>query len=223
MDFSRYQESLVNRAAQTVSHRAKPCTALIACAIYFAACNALADGRQQQIEQVYGADGRLQLLKLDSNGNGTVDTWSYMEGPRIKRIELDTDHDGTIDRWEYYTEDQQVEKVGMSRGRDGKVDAWGFYAGDGSLARLEVSTRRNEVVNRVEFYEEGSLVRAEEDSNADWTIDKWETFDSGRLTSVSLDTVSQGMPDRRLVYARDGTVKLELLKSEPRATEKPGR
>ena len=27
------------------------------------------------------------LLKYDSNGNGKVDTWSYMDGARIVRIE----------------------------------------------------------------------------------------------------------------------------------------
>src|SRR6476469_4456453 len=43
------------------------------------------------------ATGKLKLLKYDSNGNGVVDTWSYMDGPRVVRIEIDTDEDGRID------------------------------------------------------------------------------------------------------------------------------
>ena len=46
--------------------------------------------------------GKLQLLKFDSNNDGKIDTWSYMDGARVVRIEIDRDGDGKIDRWEYY-------------------------------------------------------------------------------------------------------------------------
>jgi len=46
--------------------------------------------------------GKLKLLKYDSNGNGVIDTWSYMDGARIVRIEIDSNEDGKVDRWEYY-------------------------------------------------------------------------------------------------------------------------
>lgn len=172
-------------------------------------CGAAAN-TEQQIERVYDADGRLQLLKLDANGNGVVDTWSYMDGPRITRIELDGNEDGVLDRWEYYNADQQIEKVGLSQAGDGNVDAWAFYAEDGTMARMEVSTRRDGTPNRVQFYENGVLVRAEEDTNGDSRADKWEQFDGARLASVSFDTKQLGAPDRRLIYGADGTVRLEV-------------
>jgi hypothetical protein len=53
-------------------------------------------------------------------------------------------------------------------------------------------------------------VRAEEDTDGDGVIDKWETFESGRLTSVAFDTTHRGSPDRRLIYAADGTVRVEV-------------
>ena len=68
--------------------------------------------------------GKLKLLKYDSNSDGKVDTWSYMDGTRVLRIEIDKDEDGKIDRWEYYDADQKLEKTGVSRGNDGKEDAW---------------------------------------------------------------------------------------------------
>ena len=43
--------------------------------------------------------GKLSLLKYDSDGNGKVDTWSYMDGPRVVRIEIDKNEDGKIDYW----------------------------------------------------------------------------------------------------------------------------
>jgi hypothetical protein len=46
--------------------------------------------------------GKLRLLKYDSDGNGKVDTVSYMDGSRVVKIEIDKDEDGKVDRWDYY-------------------------------------------------------------------------------------------------------------------------
>jgi len=129
--------------------------------------------------------GKLQLLKYDSNGNGTVDTWSYMDGGRILRVEIDTNEDGKIDRWEYYGADQKLERVALATRGDGKV-------------------------TRTEWYTADVLMRAEEDTDGDGRIDKWETYENGRLAAVQFDSMHRGTPDRRLVYAADGSVRVEV-------------
>ena len=154
--------------------------------------------------------GKLKLLKYDSNGDGKVDTWSYMDGARIVRIEIDKDGDGKIDRWEYYGADQKLEKVGLSRSNDGKEDAWSYAGADGTVARIEVSTRRDGNVTRVEHYEHDQIAAAEEDVNADGVMDKWETYEGGRLASLAFDTSHRGKADRRLIYGADGTARLEV-------------
>ena len=153
--------------------------------------------------------GKLKLLKYDANGDGVIDTWSYMDGARVVRIEIDTDEDGTIDRWEYYGPDQKLEKVGFSRLADGKEDAWSYAAPDGSIDRIDVSTRRDGKVTRVEHYMGDALVAAEEDSDEDGRMDKWETYDGVRLASVAFDTQHRGTPDRRMIYGVDGSVRVE--------------
>jgi hypothetical protein len=173
------------------------------------ACNAAA-GDRQRLEQVYDGTGKLQLLRYDGDGDGAVDTISYMDGARILRIEIDSDENGTIDRWEYYTPDQQIEKIGTSRARDGHVDTWTYYAPDGSIVRLESSTKRDGTVNRIEHYQQGTLTRVEEDTNGDARIDKWEEYERGRLASVAFDTRRSGAPDRRLVYETGGSVRLDV-------------
>ena len=96
------------------------------------------------IEPVYDkTTGRLQTLKYDSDGDGKIDTVSYMDGAVILRIEIDKDEDGKTDRWEYYGSDQKIEKVGFSRANDGKEDAWSYPGPDGTTTRLEMSTRRD--------------------------------------------------------------------------------
>ena len=163
------------------------------------------------IEPVYDKQtGKLTLLKYDSNGNGKVDTFSYMDGARVVRIEIDKDEDGKIERWEYYGPDQQLLKIGLSRANDGRVDAWSYPNPDGSTARMDLSSTRDGSVDRTEYYEKNALVRAEEDTDGDGRIDKWETYDGARLASVAFDTIHRGTADRRFLYGADGSARLEV-------------
>jgi hypothetical protein len=65
-------------------------------------------------------------------------------------------------------------------------------------------------MNRTEYYEKGVLVRAEEDSDGDGKLDKWETYENARMASVAFDTTHRGTPDRRLVYGSHGTARVEV-------------
>ena len=187
--------------------------ALLVCIVF---ASIVAGGCQRRagakrIEPVYDPKtGKLQLLKYDSNGNGTIDTWSYMDGARAVRIDIDSDEDGKIDRWEYYGANQQIEKIGFSRAKDGKEDAWSFPGAGGAIERVEVSTKRDGKVTRIEHFKADRVVAAEEDTDADGKIDKWETYDGDRLASVAFDTLHRGTADRRLIYGADGTARLEL-------------
>lgn len=169
------------------------------------------DRARQRISPEYDSKtGRLTLLKYDSNGNGVVDTWSYMDGARVIRIEIDQDEDGKIDRWEYYDAAQKLEKVGLSRQHDGVADAWQHFAADGSVDRMDISARRDGVVTRTEHFDHGRLLSAEEDTDGDGRIDKWETYSGDRLASVAFDSNHRGSADRRLQYLADGSVRVEV-------------
>jgi antitoxin component YwqK of YwqJK toxin-antitoxin module len=180
--------------------------------------------------------GKLASITYDSNKNGKIDTWSYMDGTRVVRIEIDKDEDGRIDRWEYYTPDQKLEKVGYSRANNGKPDAWAYQGLDGNIAKIELAAVQPQTpggtaglqtggtpghpvgppgfspvaIIRTEFYESGNLARAEEDTNADGRIDKSETYKNGAVATVAFDTTGRGTPDRRLVYGPGGSVKVEV-------------
>jgi hypothetical protein len=183
---------------------------VVSIALLCAACASQHSSASQITPEYDPATGKLTLLKYDSNNNGKVDTWSYMDGARVVRIEIDKDEDGKIDRWEYYAADRKLEKVGFSRLNDGKEDAWSYADADGTVVRIDVSTRRDGRVSRVEHYRAGALVDAEEDSDGDGAIDKWETYQGDRLTTVAFDTSHRGNPTRRLVYGADGAVRVEV-------------
>lgn len=189
--------------------RSSSFSSVLICLVAALGCGTSAD-QDARLKPTYDASGKLQLLEYDADGDGKVDTWSYMDGTRVVRIELDPDQDGRIDRWEYYEADEKIEKIGTSRANDGKADAWAFYAADGSMTRLELSTKRDDKVDRIEYYDNGAMIRAEQDTSGDGTIDKWEVYDGSRLASVAFDTTGRGSPDRRLVYGADGSARLEV-------------
>jgi hypothetical protein len=184
---------------------------LAAAAIAHPACQPGDPSAARQIEPQYDEQtGRLKLLKYDSDKDGRVDTTSYMDGARVLRIEIDKDQDGKVERWEYYGADRRLEKVGFSRSGDGKEDAWSFAGPDGSVARIEIAGAGDGKITRTEFYEKESPVRAQEDTDGDGLMDKWETFEAGRLASVAFDTAHRGSPDRRLIYPAAGDVRIEV-------------
>ena len=185
-------------------------SAVAVIALMSVACG-VSPATSNKLEPIYNKKtGKLEVIKYDSDGDGKFDTVSYMDGPRIVRIEIDKDQDGKVDRWEYYGPGQKLEKVGVSRANDGIEDAWSFFDAAGVVVRIEVSTKRDGKPNRVEYYSGNALNRVEEDTDADGRIDKWETYEGQRLTSVAFDIRHRGVPDRRLIYASDGSARMEV-------------
>ena len=186
---------------------------VLAIAIIVAAgCKHSADSSEKRIEPIYDrVTGRLQLVKYDSDGDGKTDIWTYMDGPRVVRTEADTNQDGKVDRWQYYGPDKKVDKIGLSTKNDGVEDRWAYLAADGTTTtRIESASGGSGKVSRVEYLEQGVVVRVEEDTDGDGRVDKWETYDGPRLAVVGFDTLHRGAPDRRLVYGADGTVRIEI-------------
>jgi antitoxin component YwqK of YwqJK toxin-antitoxin module len=184
-------------------------TRLIVILASFAVAAALACSskpKNDRVEAQYDKQsGKLSQLTVDAKKDGKPNIYSYMDGNKFVRIEIDNDEDGKIDRWEYYGPDQKVEKIGLSRANDGVVDSWAYPGPDGVVSKVEISTRRDGKVNRTEFYEKGTLARAEEDSDADGHLDKWETYVDGALATVGFDTTRSGKPTRTIDYRQTAT------------------
>lgn len=165
-------------------------------------------------------------MKYDSDGDGRFDTFSYMDGPTILRIEIDQNEDGKIDRWEYYGPGKVLERVGVSRAQNGIEDTWQYFDRAGAITRIEMSSTRGKngpVIDRVEYYEHGVLTHAEEDTDHDGMIDKWETYDGDRLAVVAFDDQHRGIPTRKLLYDADGSVRIEVEPPSSQQTTRPSQ
>jgi hypothetical protein len=174
----------------------------------------------------YDADsGRLRRLEFDALRNGRNNAVGIMDGTRIERIELDLDEDGLVDRWDFYRDGRRLDRVGFSQLKDGIMDAQAFYDAAGGVDRIEISTRRDGEFDRVEFYEDGRLVRGEIDRDGDGRVDAWETYRANpgarageppfALASVAFDDSGDGVAERRIDYAPDGSLRVAALPAAP--------
>jgi len=152
-------------------------TAVLCALAGFCACSPSSTPDRAGITPTYDkSSGRLTELAYDSNHNGTVDTWTDMDGARPLRSRIDRNEDGRIDRWEYYDGDGKLTRVGFSRRDDGRPDAWAIVGPDSRSQRIEISSTGDEnKIDRWEHYENDALTSAEEDTNHDGAIDKWES------------------------------------------------
>ena len=195
--------------------------ALLAGAATVACSNPEQDRLEKTTRPTYdSATGKLTELTYDHNKNGTIDTWTQMDGERPVLTRMDRDEDGTIDRWEYYDAAGQLVRVGFSRANTGKPDAWAYSSANSEqIDRIDSSSAGDEnKIDRWERYAAGNqLIEADEDTNGDRRPDKWETYRGGVLTTAAFDEDGDGQPDRRLTY-RDGQV--TVIESDPDASGK---
>ena len=143
-----------------------------------------------------------------------------MNGATPINSTVDRNEDGRVDRWEYYDATGRLLKVGSSRDDDGAADSWAYSRADGTLQRIEISSSADESkIDRREFYAPTRLElppvleRAEEDTNDDGRMDKWEEYDdTGQVRSVAWASPGRTTPDRRVTW-RDGVI--VLIESDP--------
>jgi hypothetical protein len=170
---------------------------------------------------------RLLALYADQDSDGRVDQWSYFDGNLLLRGEKDIDGDGRIDRWEYFDRNGGLERVGSASLNDGIEDTWTWPAAEGAEGRIDRSRGRDRHVDRREFYRNDAMVRAEEDTNGDGRVDRWDRYEGTVLRQAEFDTtLGNDRPNRRVVY--DATGRFVRVETDPEfdgtfvaTTEKP--
>jgi hypothetical protein len=184
---------------------ARACTVALGLAILGSSCAGAASGDVRAVPAYDLYSGRLIQLNADQNGDGRIDQWTYLDGNTPLRGESDADGDGRIDRWEYFDANAQLVRVGTASLNDGLEDTWAYPADANGERRIAHSRRRDRHVDRQEFFRGETLVRAEEDTNADGRTDRWDRFDGSIMREVAFDmTMTQGRPTRRLLYDEKG-------------------
>jgi hypothetical protein len=175
--------------------------------------------------------GKLTEITYDKNKNGRIDTWTKMNGSIPVSSRMDTNEDGLLDRWETYGPDGKLVRVDWERAPvpgpanpnpnyTGKPNATAYLNADGVVERIEyyetsdVTGQRD--ITRREFYNAAKqLMHAEEDTDGDGLMDRFEAYENALLRTVEFDEKKpyDGKPDRRITYSAEGVP--VLVETEP--------
>ena len=119
---------------------------------------------------------------------------------------VDVNNDGKPDIKRIYENNHEICRI-SDLNHDGKPDMFEYYDKNGVLRRREADYDDNGVVNSIELYENGKLVRAELDTTNQGKIDTWDTFDpsTGKRTKRERDSNGDGRVDQWWTYDGDKT------------------
>lgn len=121
------------------------------------------------------------------------------------RLEVvDVNNDGKPDIRRVFDGQHEICRI-SDLNRDGKPDMFEYYDKDGQLRRREADYDDNGIVNAIEIYEGGKLVRAELDTTNQGRIDTWDTFDpaTGKRTKRERDATGDGRVDQWWTFDGD--------------------
>jgi hypothetical protein len=117
---------------------------------------------------------------------------------------VDANNDGKPDIKRVYRGGREVCRI-TDLNFDGKPDLFEYYDERGQVRRREADYDDNGVINAIEHYENGKLVRRELDTTNQGRIDTWDFFDptTGRRTKRERDATGDGRLDQWWTYEGD--------------------
>jgi hypothetical protein len=115
-------------------------------------------------------------------------------GKEICRIS-DLNHDGKADLYEYYDTNGVLRRREADYDDNGVIDAIEYFE-DGKLVRREYDTTGQHRIDTWDYFDKntGAHVRRERDTNNDGKVDQWWTWDGDKVT-IATDKNGDGKPD----------------------------
>ena len=151
-----------------------------------------------------GGDSAVANAKLPNGVRSqTIEHEACSEsGHRVETV--DVNNDGKPDIRRVYDGNVEVCRI-SDLNRDGKPDLFEYFDKTGQLRRREADYDDNGIVNAIEIYENGKLVRAEIDTTNQGRIDTWDTFDpaTGKRIKRERDATGDGRIDQWWTYNGD--------------------
>lgn len=144
---------------------------------------------KSRTQSYYAADGQLERVLRDANGDGRADAQLlYRHDGSLEAAEIDENLDGVVDRWEAFRIDGSLESVGASRAARGRADFWERYQGSPQPVRRDFDEDGDGRIDRSEILAGGRVVREELDTDGDGRIDRRLDRDlEGRITTIEVE------------------------------------
>jgi len=154
---------------------------------------------------------------LDANGDGKPDikrVYDKSTGKEICRIS-DLNHDGKPDLYEYFDSNGVIRRREADYDDNGVIDAIEYYQ-NGKLVRREYDTTGQHRIDTWDYFDPatGKRVRRERDTTNDGRVDQWWTFDGDKIT-IAMDKNGDGKPDPNDVLVLGGDIDASAAPGAP--------
>jgi hypothetical protein len=157
----------------------------------------LPDGvRSQVIEHEACDEGGNKVEMLDVNNDGKPDIKKVSKGGReVCRI-TDLNRDGKPDMFEYFDQTGQLRRRESDYDDNGVVNSIEHFE-NGKLVRRELDTTNQGRIDTWDFFDPttGARTKRERDANGDGKIDQWWTYEAGGQVTIAMDRNGDGQPD----------------------------
>jgi hypothetical protein len=163
--------------------------------------------RSEAVEHEACSESGHRVEILDANGDGKADikrVYDKGTGKEICRI-ADLNHDGKPDLYEYYDTAGTIRRREADYDDNGIVDSIDYYE-NGKMVRREYDTTGQHRIDTWDYFDKdsGKRLRRERDTNNDGKVDQWWVWEGDKVT-ISTDKNGDGKPDPETVIVLGGT------------------
>jgi hypothetical protein len=153
--------------------------------------------RSENIEHEACNESGNRVETLDATGDGKPDikrVYDSKTGKEVCRI-TDLNHDGKPDMYEYYDPNGVLRRREADFDDSGVIDMIEFYE-NGKLVRKELDTTGQHRIDTWDYYDaaSGKRIRRERDTTNDGRVDQWWTWEGDKVT-IAMDKNGDGQPD----------------------------
>ncbi len=165
--------------------------------------------RSENVEHEACTESGNKVESLDANGDGKADIRRvYDKGTNREVCRItDLNHDGKPDMFEYYDPAGNLRRREADYDDSGVVDAIEYFEG-GKLVRRELDTSGQHRIDTWDYFDPatGKRIKRERDATGDGRVDQWWTW-SGDQVTIAFDKNNDGKPDPAdtLVLGANGT------------------
>ena len=157
----------------------------------------LPDGaRSQLIDHEACDESGNKVEMLDANNDGKPDIKKVSKGGReVCRI-TDLNHDGKPDMFEYFDQTGALRRREADYDDNGVVNSIEHFE-NGKMVRRELDTTNQGRIDTWDFFDPttGARTKRERDANGDGKIDQWWTYEAGGQVTIAMDRNGDGQPD----------------------------
>jgi hypothetical protein len=132
--------------------------------------------------------------KIDANNDGRPDIFIVKSGGVETCRAVDLNFDGVIDVYSYNDSSGRLRRREYDYDRDGQIDEIATYQA-GVLTEKDEATSEARKLDTWDFYQNGTLVRSERDSNGDGIVDQWWEYTQPGCPMIHSDVNNDGKPD----------------------------